>query len=84
MLGGVRIPLCTLNALDDPVVTERMLPAEALAANGAIAAYVTRRGGHLSWVRAGEEEESLMLEVVRGFLEDQGCFSPRGAHTAQA
>ena len=63
-IGGVKVPLLCLQALDDPIAPAAAIPRAAMRANANVVLATTRTGGHLGWccaaasarVGRGEEE----------------------------
>jgi uncharacterized protein len=49
-LPAIRVPTLLLHATDDPFLPRDAFPAAAVAANPAIEAAVTRRGGHVGFI----------------------------------
>ncbi|TYJ51641.1 hypothetical protein B9479_007775 [Cryptococcus floricola] len=49
VLSGVKVPLLTINAFDDPVVDGLALPLAGMQASSHVYTAITRAGGHLGW-----------------------------------
>ncbi|KNZ51441.1 hypothetical protein VP01_3953g2 [Puccinia sorghi] len=46
---GVRVPLLSINALDDPIVTPDAIPVESVLENPYLVVLISKHGGHLGW-----------------------------------
>lgn len=49
LIANIRVPLFNLHALDDPILSDEMIPQAALRANKNIMLATTSRGGHLGY-----------------------------------
>lgn len=73
-LGGVRVPLFAMNALDDPFIERRSLPTSA-DASAAVAFYYTEFGGHAGFIAQDAEQleggdpRNFMPGVLGDFLQ---------------
>ncbi|MBW0476967.1 hypothetical protein O181_016682 [Austropuccinia psidii MF-1] len=47
--GNIRIPLLSINALDDPIVTIDAVPIESVLENPYLVILISSHGGHLGW-----------------------------------
>jgi len=46
---AVRVPLLSINALDDPIVTPDAIPVESVLENPYLMVLISKHGGHLGW-----------------------------------
>ncbi|PLW07862.1 hypothetical protein PCASD_13110 [Puccinia coronata f. sp. avenae] len=49
LADAIRVPLLSINALDDPIVTPDAIPIESALENPYLVMLVSRHGGHLGW-----------------------------------
>ncbi|KAA1077204.1 hypothetical protein PGTUg99_006307 [Puccinia graminis f. sp. tritici] len=49
VVESVRVPLLSINALDDPIVTPDAVPVESVLENPYLVVLITKHGGHLGW-----------------------------------
>jgi len=69
VIGRIAVPTLIVNAEDDPVVSVKTLPLEALNSNPRIYTATTRRGGHIGWGSGGLGSASWTDSMARNFLE---------------
>lgn len=67
-VSGVSIPLLSLGAFDDPVVSVKSAPFDAARSNPNVAFVTTRHGGHLGWWQGELSPTRWVGRVVVEFL----------------
>jgi len=73
LLPQINIPLLLLNALDDPIVDQRLIPLDLPEKNPNVILVTTEYGGHLSWCEGvhwptSHWHERFALEYFDGLL----------------
>lgn len=88
-LDKVAVPTLFLNACDDPVVPERVIPKAEIVANPLLALAVSESGGHCAWLlQSSPLSTSWIDEVAPAYLaalhefQSRPCSRPLDVHAA--
>lgn len=76
-VGDIRVPFLSINAADDPVVTNAPMDGKE---NGSVVMVLTNRGGHLGWFESATERWTTQpilewLELMgNAIMDDRPCL----------